>query len=147
MSVEENKTMLQRIWEEAFNNSDIEIIDDLYGSDFIYHGPGGYEIKGKEGLKKLIIMLHENFTDLHFTIDDLIAEGDKVVSVWTMQGKYKGNKQVINPGMIVSHLVEGKITEDWEIYDRLSVAQQVAPGWIAKVMVNSIVKQTTKELP
>ncbi|MFC2062817.1 ester cyclase [Chloroflexota bacterium] len=147
MSVEENKNILQRIWEEAFNEGNIEIIDELYTADFIYHGPGGYEIKGREGLKKLVTMLHTSFTDLHFTVDNLIAEADKVVSVWTMRGKYKGNKQVTNPGIIVSQIVDGKVTEDWEIYDRLYLAQQVSPGWIAKAMVNSIAKQTTKDLP
>jgi steroid delta-isomerase-like uncharacterized protein len=147
MSIKENKTILQRIWQEAFNEGDTEIIDEFYTSDFIYHGPGDYEIKGREGLKKLVNMLHTNFTDLTFTIDDLIAEDDKVVSVWTMQGKYKGNKQVSNPGMIVSQIVDGKIVEDWEVYDRLTLAQQVAPGWLAKAMVNSIAKQTTRDLP
>ena len=147
MSVEENKAMLLRIWDEIFNEGNVEKVDELYTSDFVYHGPGGYEITGREGLKKLVTMLHTSFTDLHFTVDDLIAEGDKVVSVWTMRGKYKGNKQVSNPGIIVSRIVDSKITEDWEIYDRLYLAQQAAPGWIAKAMVNSIAKQMAKDLP
>ncbi len=147
MSIEENKAILQRIWEEIFNQRNTEKVDELYTSDFVYHGPGGYELKGRERLKQFVTMLHTSFTDLHFTINDLIAEGDKVVSVWTMRGKYKGNKQVTNPGIIVSCIIDGKITEDWEIYDRLNVAQQVAPGWIAKAMVNSIAKQTAKNLP
>ena len=147
MSAEENKALLQRIWDEIFNEGNIEKVDEFYTSDFVYHGPGGYQIKGREGLKQLVTMLHISFTNLHFTVDDLIAEGDKVVSVFSMRGKYKGNKQVINPGIIVSHIVDSRIIEDWEIYDRLYLAQQVAQGWIAKAVVNSIAKQTVKDLP
>ena len=147
MAVEENKAILLRIWDEIFNEGAMEKVDELYAPDFVYHGPVGYEIRGREGLKQLVAMLHTSFTDLHFTVDDLIAEGDKVVSVWTMRGKYKGNKKVTNPGIIVSRIIDSKITEDWEIYDRLYLAQQVAPGRIAKAMVNSIAKQTVKDLP
>ena len=147
MSVEENKAIMQRVWVEIFNERNTEKVDKLYAPECVYQGPGGYELKGREGLKQFVTMLHNSFTDLHFTINDLIAEGDKVVSVWTMRGKYKGNKQVTNPGIIVSHIVDSRITEEWEIYDRLNIAQQVAPGWIAKAMVNSIAKKMVKDLP
>ena len=72
MSVEENKAILRRIWDEIFDEGNMEKADELYASDFVYHGPSGYEIKGREGLEQLVTVLHTSFTDLHFTVDDLI---------------------------------------------------------------------------
>ena len=121
-------------------------MDEFITNDYVYHGPGGYEVKGTEGLKKFITWLHTTFPSIHFTLDDLIAEGDKVVTFWTMKGAHKSNKQVSFQGIIISRFVAGKVAEDWEIFDRLGIASQVAPGW-AKVMLGLIEKQMVKERP
>jgi len=147
MSIEENKAMVQRIWEELLNEGKTEKMNEVIAIDYVYHGPGGHEIKGIEGLKKFITWLHTSFPNIHFTVDDLIAEGDKVVSFWTMKGTHKSNKQVKHQGIIISRVVSGKVVEDWEIFDRLTIASQLAPGWIAKAMVNSIVRQMAKDRP
>ena len=147
MSIKENKAMVQRIWEELLNEGKTEKMNEVIAIDYVYHGPGGHEIKGIEGLKKFITWLHTSFPDIHFTVDHLIAEGDKVVSFWTMKGTHKSNKQMENQGVIISRVVSGKVVEDWEIFDRLTIASQLAPGWIAKAMVNSIVRQMAKDRP
>jgi len=58
MSTEENKAMEQRIWEELLNAGKTERMNEFIAIDYVYHGPGGYEIKGIEGLKKFITWLH-----------------------------------------------------------------------------------------
>ncbi len=141
MSIQENKAILNRIWEEIFNEGRLGIIDELYAPDYVYHGPGGHEIKGTEQLKRFVTRLCTSFHNIHFTVDELVAEGDKVVSVWTMRGIYKGKRQVTAPGIIVSRIVDGKVSEDLEMYDRVTIAAQAAPNWIAKGLVNSIVKK------
>lgn len=98
-------------------------------------------------MKKFITWVHTSFPNIHFTVHDLIAEGDRVVSFWTMKGTHKSNKQMEQQGVIISRIANGKVAEDWEIFDRLSIASQLAPGWIAKAMVNSIVKQMSKDRP
>jgi predicted ester cyclase len=147
MSTEENKAIEQRVWEELLNGGKTEKMNELIAIDYVYHGPGGHEMKGIEGLKKFIIWLHTSFPDIHFTVDDLIAEGDRVVSFWTMKGTHKSNKPVKQQGIIISRIASGKVVEGWEVFDRLAIASQLAPGWIAKAMVNFIVKQMAKDRP
>jgi predicted ester cyclase len=147
MSIEENKAVIQRIWNEILNEGKTEKSNELVANDYVYHGPGGHEIKGIEGFKKFMTWIHNSFPGVHFTLDDLIAEGDKVVSFFTMKGPHKSNKQVNFQGIVICRIVSGKEVEVWEIFDRLTIASQLAPGWIAKAMVNFIVKQMSKDRP
>jgi predicted ester cyclase len=146
MSIEENKAIVQRIWKEVLNEGKTEKSNELVANDYAYHGPGDHEIKGIVGLKKFITWLHTSFPNIHFTVDDLIAEGDRVVSFYTMKGTHKSNKQLKEQGIIISRVVNGKVVEDWEIFDRLAIASQLAPGW-AKVMLRLIEKQMSKDRP
>jgi len=146
MLVEPNKAIVDRIWQEIFNEGKLHLIDDLYDSNYLYHGPGGQELKGTEGLKKYKKELRTTFPDVHFSLEIVIAEGDKVASHWTMRATYKPkNKQVTLKGMIISRIVDGRCVEDWEIFDRLWAAEQGATG-IGKRMVNAIVKTQKKKL-
>ena len=147
MSAEANKAIEQRIWEELLNGGKTEKMNELIAIDYVYHGPGGLELKGLEGLKRFITWLHTSFPNIHFTLNDLIAEGDRVVTFWTMKGTHKSNKQAELQGIIISRFVNGKVVESWEVFDRLAIASQLARGWIAKAMVNSIVKQMSKDGP
>jgi predicted SnoaL-like aldol condensation-catalyzing enzyme len=147
MTVEQNKAIVNRIWQEIFNEGKLHLIDDLYDANYVYHGPGCQELKGTEGLKKYKAELRTIFPDVHFSLEIVIAEGDKVASHWTMRATYKpNNKQVTLKGIIISRIVDGKCVEDWEIFDRLSAAEQGATG-IGKKMVNVIVKTQNKKLP
>ena len=147
MSAEANKAIEQRIWEELLIEGKTEKMNELIAIDYVYHGPGGLELKGIEGLKRFITWLHTSFPNIHFTLNDLIAEGDRVVTFWTMKGTHKSNKQVELQGIVISRFVNGKVVESWEVFDRLAIASQLAPGWIAKAMVNFIVKQMSKDQP
>jgi predicted ester cyclase len=148
MSVEENKGIVDRVWHEVLNEGKLDVVDELVDASYIYYGPGGYEIKGPEGLKQFARGLRTSFPDLHFTVEDLIAEGDKVVSRWTFRGKQRAtNKQMANMGIIITRVVGGKCVEDWEIYDRLYMAEQGATGWFKKRMVSAIANQIRKALP
>jgi predicted ester cyclase len=148
MSVEENKVIVNRVWNEVLNECKLDVVDELVDTSYVYHGPGGHEIKGPEGLKQFARGLRTSFPDLHFTVEDLIAEGDKVVSRWTSRSTQRAtNKQMTNMGIIITHVVGGKCVEDWEIYDRLYLAEQGATGWFKKRMVSSIANKIRKMLP
>jgi predicted ester cyclase len=143
---EENKAAMQRVWKELIMEGNTERIDDLIAGDYAYHAPGGHEIRGKEGLKAFIAWFHTSFPDLQFTIHDMIAEGDKVVSFYTMKGTHKSNKPVNFQAIIISRMAEGKEVEVWEFFDRYAIASQLAPGW-AKALLNTIERQMIKDRP
>ena len=146
MSIEENKAVMQRIWKEILKEGKIERSNELVANDYAYHGPGGHEIKGIEGFKKFMTWIHNSFPGVQFTIDDLIAEGDKVVSFFTMKGTHRSDKQVNFQGIVIVRIVNGKEVEVMEIFDRFTIASQLAPGW-AKVILRLIEKQMVKDRP
>ncbi len=145
MSIADNKLVMQRIWNELLNEGKLEQAQELIAEDFAYHGPAGLELRGIDGFKRFITWMHSRFVDLCFRVDDLIVEGDKVVSVFTVEGTYK-NKSVTFHGVTISHLANGKETEVWEFFDRLPIYSQVATG-LPKVMLRMIENVAAKDQP
>jgi steroid delta-isomerase-like uncharacterized protein len=133
MSTEENKVRVRRMYEEVFNQKNLDAIDDYFAPTVIDHSlppgvPGGIE-----GVKQTIGMFVSAFPDMHMTVEDLIAEGDKVVARWTLRGTHQGaslgmpptGKQFSLPGISIVYLNGGKSVEQWEIHDQLSMLQQL----------------------
>ena len=87
---EENKAIVRRIFEEVWNQGKLDVIDDIYAADFVDHMPGSPDIHGPEGFKQFVNMYRTAFPDIKFTIEDQIAEGDKVVNRFTFTGTHKG---------------------------------------------------------
>ena len=56
MSTEENKAVVRRIWEEILNKGNLALVDEIIATNYVYHGPGGQEVKGPEGLKQIFTM-------------------------------------------------------------------------------------------
>ena len=133
MSTEENKAKQRRVWEEIINKGNLAVADELFATNYIYHGPVGMEFKGPEGLKQLISMFRNALPDIHVTVEDMIAEGDKVVSRITGRGTHKGEMMGIPPtgkhttvtGIIITRWAGGKEVETWEMLDMLSMMQQL----------------------
>ena len=133
MSTEENKAIVRRIWEEVLNKQNLALVDELIDTNYVYHGPGGQEVKGPEGLKQVFTMYLTAFPDLHFTIEDMVAEGDKVVCRVTLRGTHKGDlmgiaptgKQVTGTRTVIHRIVGGKEVEGWDCADTLSMLQQM----------------------
>jgi steroid delta-isomerase-like uncharacterized protein len=138
-SPEENKAVIRR-WVETWTTGNVAAIDQLVTADFVRHDPNRPEIHGPEAEKQLVTMGHAAFPDLHFTVEDLIAEGDKVVARVTAQSTQQGElsgiaptgKHVTYPVMEIYRLANGKIAEQWVIADALGLRQQLgvipAPG-------------------
>jgi steroid delta-isomerase-like uncharacterized protein len=141
MSTEQNKAAMRKRVDEIFNKGNVDAVAEYLAPDFVEHEvlpPGVPE--GAEGLKVLTTMLRTAFPDLHAKIDDVIAEGDKVVLNMTWSGTQKGEFMGIPPtGKPVSievidiiRLKDGKGVEHWGLMDNMGMMQQLgvvpAPG-------------------
>ena len=132
---EENKALVRRYFEEIWDKGNLDLIDELFTTDFVRHGPTGTEgeVRGLEEFKDLVRMYRSAIPDLQAPIEDLIAEGDRVVSRWrtrgTHQGELMGNAPTGNQasvtGIIIDRISGGKIEEEWADYDTLHLMQQI----------------------
>jgi steroid delta-isomerase-like uncharacterized protein len=133
MPIEENKALIRRFYEEVFNNKNPVALDDFYAPDHLDHTlPPGLPV-GPEGTRQAIAMMLEGFPDLQVTIEDMIAEGDKVVTRFTTHGTQRGQlggipptgKQVAVSTIEITRIADGKIVEDWGLDDRMGMLQQL----------------------
>jgi steroid delta-isomerase-like uncharacterized protein len=133
MSVEENKAMARRIVEEFLNKSQPSVVDEIFAEDFINHSPQAGTTPDREGLKQMIAVFRQGFGDSHNTIEDLIAENDKVVVRLRMTGTHTGEFMGIPPtqkridgySISIIRISEGKVKERWNIMDRLEMMRQL----------------------
>lgn len=132
-SPDEMKAIARRITEEAWNKGDLGVIDELFVSDFVDHNPHGGTSRDREGYKTFIRQVRAAFPNLENRDEDLIAEGDKVVSRWTTRATHRGDwmgvpptgKEVVGTGIIIWRIVDGKVVERWNNYDALGLLRQV----------------------
>ena len=131
---EENKVPTRRSWEiVAEGNLDIleDALQEVYADDIVLHEPDE-DVRGIEGLKQFVCMIRSAIPDLRITLEDDIAEGDKVVSRWRAQGTHQGELMGIAPtgkeleitGIgIFCFSEEGKVVESWDNLDELGMMQ------------------------
>jgi len=115
--------------------------DELCANDLVFHNGIGVDIHGVKDYKKSEGKVFSAFPDLHATIDDMVAEGDKVACRWTLTGTHKGefmgipptNKKVTMWVITIVHIADGKFVEEWERYDTLGLMRQLGlvptPGY------------------
>ena len=137
MSVEENKAVELRFFEEVVNKGNLAVIDELVVANFVDRCALPGVAPDREGYKQFFAMARSAFPDFHSTLEDMIAEGDKVVQRFTVRGTHKGEwmgiaptgKQIEVGGIAIHRLADGKIVEDWASMDMLGMMQQlgVAP--------------------
>ncbi len=128
---DENKALLRRVIEEGFNKHDTAFFDEIY-ADCVYCSPATGELKG-ESLKKFFTSVLAAFPDGRWTIEEQVAEGDKVVTRWSFVGTHLGEmmglaptgKRVTGSGMLIDRIVEGKVVEEREEWDTLGMMQQL----------------------
>ena len=131
MSTEQNKAIVLRFFEEAFNQGNLTIIDELIASHIVYHAPDG-DIRGHDGVHQLVTWLRTTFHDFHVSPEDVVAEGDRDVMRFIDSGVPQGEGLGIPPtgkpvswtGIDIFRLNEGKIIEGWGISDGLHLMQR-----------------------
>jgi steroid delta-isomerase-like uncharacterized protein len=132
---EQNKALARRAIEEVWNQGKLTVIDELTAPTATFHDanvPGG-KFSGPEGLKQFVQIYRTAFPDVRLTINDQIAEGDKVVTRWTATGTHKGqlmaiaatNKHATVTGVDIDRYQDGKVVEAWASYDMFGLLQQL----------------------
>lgn len=127
---EENKTAVRRFFEAPVAEA-LAMVDEFMTPDFQYHTVG--EDMDRELYKQVNAAILDAFPDVRYDIDDMVAEGDKVATRWTMTATHKGefngipptNKQVVLTGVSIDRLMEGSCAETWQFYDALGFMQQL----------------------
>jgi steroid delta-isomerase-like uncharacterized protein len=136
MSIEQNKATARRWFQDIIIQGKMSVADEIFAANHVVHDPhsppGGWP-NGPESLKTIAGPFHSAFPDLNVTIEDQIAEGDKVVTRWSavgtnagpLQGMPPTGKKVCVTGANVARFAGGKIAESWFNFDMLTLLRQL----------------------
>jgi predicted ester cyclase len=133
MSTAQNKEIMQRLVEEYFNTGDPAITDEWLSPNFVNHNLSWGIPEDREGFEQYVQALHSAFPDLHFVVDQLIAEGQTVAAYLTATGTHQGqfwgveptDKNVSVSTIWIARFSEGKVSEWWSTWDWWSLMQQL----------------------
>jgi len=130
---EANKALDRRSLEEVWNQGNLDVADELFDANFVYHITGIPDVQGPEGVKQVVTMYRTAFPDLQYTEEDMIAEADKVALLWTATGTHNGEfmglppsgNQITVTGISFGCFAGGKFVEEWSNYDALGLMEQL----------------------
>src|SRR5215212_9864066 len=134
VSAEETKAVARRWFEDFFNSGNLEVTDEIIAPDHVNHDPTLPDIPtGPEGQKQIVNLYRGAFTNAHISVEDQLAEGDRVVTRWTGSGTHQGELMGVAPtgnqvritGITINRVSGGKIVESWSNYDALGMMQQI----------------------
>ena len=131
--VEEQNIALVKRHYEAWNSGDVEVLRVIFSPDYVYNTPAGKDESLEQMIEQHLKLQMEAFSDRIFSVEDILAKGDKVVSRFTGRGTHEGefygipatgNKFEIT-GIEIWRVENGKIVESWDAHDSLSLFQQL----------------------
>ena len=133
MSIEDNKAVVRQQHEEVWSEGNLSLIDEIYTADFVCHFVGGQEWRGPQGVRRAVAGHRKSFPDWVEHIEDIIAEGDRVVTRFTSRGTHQGDFFEFPPtGNLVTvtevsiyRMVDGKIAEQWGFPDQVELLRQL----------------------
>ena len=133
VSAEESKATMRR-YLDVFEQGNIELLDELLAPDYVNRTPATPDLPtGPEGVKGVVSMFRSAMPDLRVAVEDMIAEGDKVATRYTLEGTHEGELFGVPPtgrrlsikSMTVERVSDGKIREHWRVTDNLEMMQQL----------------------
>lgn len=132
MSIETNKAIVRRFFDQIMNNQQLDLLEEFLDESTEFYGTGP-SIIGLPALKEWFAMFAAAFPDWHTTIEDIVAEGDRVVLRYTSKGTHLGEMQGIpatgkpytQQAIVIYRLHNGKIVQGWVQTDMLSMMQQL----------------------
>ncbi len=140
-STDANKVLVRRWFHDVLNQRDLDVAKQICAKDMIFRAWHWPELNGFEGLEQFLAVMQNSCPDFHYSIEEMLAEGDKVFVRWTFTGTHSGEimgvaptqKFVTVPGMATFRIVEGKIAEHFGYWDALGMLQ-----WLSAIEVRSI---------
>lgn len=132
MATETNKQVVRRFYDEVLNSGDLDVLEQIAVANYEEHDMLPGQGTGLTGLRDRVTMLQTAFKP-RFTIEDVIAEGDRVVVRWTNSGTHVGDflgipatgKSVTVAGIDIYRLQGGRMAEHWHVIDQLPMLQQL----------------------
>ena len=133
MSPEQNKSAARRFIEQGFNQKNLAELDTYFSANLVDHALPPMLPPGREGRKMFYSAFISAFPDIHLHIDDLLAEGDRLVLRWSAHGTQTGElmgipptgKQVNMSGIAIDRFENGQSVEHWEVFDQMGLMQQL----------------------
>jgi steroid delta-isomerase-like uncharacterized protein len=131
MSVE-NEALVRRFFEDLCNGRQQDVADEIVAGDYVSHGPQAPPAEGPEGVKARVAVYQESL-DGHWDVQEVFSAGDRVVARWTGSGTHEGELMGVPPtgrpiaveAISVFRIADGKIAEEWTVWDALGLLQQV----------------------
>jgi steroid delta-isomerase-like uncharacterized protein len=132
-TTEDNKAVVSKFVEEVINQNRMDRADDLVVEDFVELDPLPGQRQGREGLKEVLGMMRSAFPDIHWALEEMVAEGDTVASRFTWTGTHRGEflgvpatgRSVVIKGMVMDQLADGKMSKSRILMDSLGMMQQL----------------------
>jgi steroid delta-isomerase-like uncharacterized protein len=136
MNVEENKALVRRYYEELWNRWSFALADELLADCLTFRGSLGVTVQGRDGFRDYMRTVQRAFPDFHNHIEELVAEGDKVVARLTYTGTHQGklfgigptSKRVSYAGVAIFRIDAGRIMKGWVLGDIHGLVQQLSGG-------------------
>jgi steroid delta-isomerase-like uncharacterized protein len=134
MDIQRNKALHRRWFEEVFNGGRVELLPEMFAQDHVLHYPGTLGLPpGMPGVRGLVALYRTGFPDLALTVEDQIAERDKVTTRYLATGRHTGalgpipasGRMVRVTGVEIARVADGKIAELWEHLDIFGVLLQI----------------------
>ena len=128
-----NKSIVRRWFDEIYTKKRLELMDELHAEAYAWRGPSGVTVTSRDGMRELLGVYFAAFSDLHFTVEDQMSEGAQVATRWSAGGTHSGEFDGVAPtgnsimiaGITISRLENGRLVEEWESFDELSLMRQI----------------------
>ncbi len=143
MILDANKLVLARHFDEVLNQGHLDVVDEIYADSYVLDAPvqtegsvqAHGETHGREGLKRRVTLFRTAFPDIHFAVDDLLAEGDQVAVQYTFSGTHTGQfgeleptgRQISVTGILIAGVKAGKIESAISVFDSGDMMHQLEP--------------------
>jgi predicted ester cyclase len=141
--LQSNKAVLRRHFDEVLNRGKLEVVDEIYDVGYVLDAPVQTDgsarahgrTLGRDGLKRRVNLFRTGFPDIHFTVDLMLADGDKVVVQYTFEGTHLGQFLEIEPtgntisltGILIARVSEGRVQGAFSVFDSGQMMQQLNP--------------------